>query len=107
MVLRFKREIEQAAKEKRVLRIAYVDLKQQESIRNVEPYEIRDGMLWAYCRKKKSTRQFALDRIRRATVTRYSYFPKYPDKITTPLEKTAAFVFADLVFGPYEDAPVD
>lgn len=107
MILRFNKEIEQAAREKHVLRLSYVDLKKQESIRNVEPYEIRNGMLWAYCRKKKGIRQFALDRIRSAKVTRYTYLPKYPDKITNPLEKTAGLAFYVPLFGPYANAPVD
>lgn len=107
MVLRFNREIEQAAKEKRVLRISYVDLKKQESIRNVEPYEVRNGKLWAYCRKKKGIRQFELDRIRSAKVTRYAFLPKYPDKITTPFEKIANYRFSNIWFGDYANAPVD
>jgi predicted DNA-binding transcriptional regulator YafY len=108
--------IETSAKNKNVLRIKYTDLKDQASIRNVEPYEIRGDKLWAYCRKRKSIRQFDLNRIQQANVTKYTYFPKWPIKIgNDPLEKTASsssytkwlYQIGNQAFGSYYNSELE
>lgn len=97
-----------AGRERKVVRIRYTDLKGNASIRNVEPYEIRDGKLWAYCRKKRGIRQFALDRVSDARPTRYTFLPKYPVTFDAGHKKTAMArtVLCERWFGPYEGAPL-
>lgn len=103
-----------SAKDSKVLRITYLDSKNQPSIRNVEPYEIRGDQLWAYCRKKKGIRQFNLNKIQKAKVTHYTYFPKWPVKMDDGLVKKASsnheaqlYRIMSSVFGKYEDAELE
>lgn len=102
--------IRQAAKGGKVMRIGYIDQKAEYSIRNVEPYEIRDGKLWAYCRKKKGIRQFSIDQIQSAKLTKYPYLPKWPVKINESMEKKAYEKWLYKIascFGDYEDAELE
>ena len=106
--------IRQAAKDSKVLRIKYTNLKDETQTRNIEPYEIRDGKLWGYCRKKKGIRQFSLDRIQTARPTSYTYFPKWPVKINEDsLNKQASasnpwfYTLLEPVFGPYHEAELE
>lgn len=104
-----KETIKDAAKKKRVLRLAYRDLKGNTSIRNVEPYELRGNRIYAYCRKRKSIRQFDLSRISSAKMTHYAYLPKYPIRMNETLTKTASvrLALATQWFGPFDNAPLD
>ena len=106
-------KIKDSAKDNKVLRIQYLDKKNEATIRNVEPYEIRNGKLWAYCRKKKGIRQFDLNRIQSARTTHYIYFPKWPVLLNeTTLEKKAylnsySYLIQDRLFGRYSDAQLE
>lgn len=100
--------IRKAGRDRRVLRIRYTDKQGRPSERNVEPYEIRGERLWAYCRKRKSIRQFDMNKIENPRVTRHTFFPKYPVRFDEGLKKTASIraVLHGERFGPYEDAPL-
>lgn len=108
-------KIKESAQNANVLRIKYTDVKDANSIRNVEPYEIKVDKLWAYCRKKKGIRQFDLNRIDNATVTKYPYYPKWPVKIGEDDEaftKAASIRYYldninEKVFGSYSDAELE
>lgn len=101
------RIIKDSAKTHSVLRIKYKDKKDQDSIRNIEPYEIKGDKLWAYCRKKKGIRQFDLNKVSGAIVTKYTYFPKWPVKLNEEsLEKSAShqYQIGNSLFGLYYEA---
>lgn len=101
--------IRQAAKDGKALRISYIDRNAEYSIRNVEPYEIRNGKLWAYCRKKKGIRQFDISGIQSAKITRYPYLPKWPVKLDG-MEKQAYDHWLYKIaacFGDYESAELE
>ena len=110
-----RKKIKEGATQGQVLRITYKDSKGDVSKRNVEAYEIKNNHLWAYCRKRRSIRQFKLGNISHITVTKYSYLPKWPVKIKDDsLKKTASLSYenwmykiGNMAFGNYEEAEVD
>lgn len=73
--------IERAASELRVVRITYLSNEGTISEREIEPYEIRGNMLFAYSLDKNSIRQFKLERILKATLTQKRYTPRWPIRI--------------------------
>lgn len=99
--------IRRAGRERLVLRIKYTDKSGNRSERNVEPYEIRDGKLWAYCRKRKGIRQFSLAQIENPRITHHPFIAKYPVTFDHGLKKTAGYRMwlGETLFGAYEDAP--
>ena len=110
-----KKRIKEGATKGQVLRITYKDSKGDVSKRNVEPYEIKNNHLWAYCRKRRNIRQFKLGNISHVTITKYNYMPKWPVKIgNDTLKKTASvsyekwlYKIGNAAFGSYEEAEVD
>lgn len=103
--------IQKAAKNNKVLRIQYTDRKDDDSIRNVEPYEIRGDHLFAYCRKRKGIRRFDMNKMNSVKETQYTYMPKYPVKINEEMKKTAStkydYMIGNQCFGDYESAMVE
>lgn len=73
--------IQQAAIERRVLKISYLDKKGTHTIRSVEPYEIKNGKLWAHCLQRNGIRQFDLNRIVQAVLSDKSFVPRHEVKI--------------------------
>lgn len=73
--------IQQAAFERRVLRISYLDKKNVHTVRSVEPYEIKNGKLWAHCLQRNGIRQFEMNRIVQAVVSEKSFVPRHEVKI--------------------------
>lgn len=71
-------KIEQAAREQKLLQITYVDAKNTPSIRTVEPYELKDGKLFAYCTVKDGIRAFNLNRMQSAEIHLNEYTPRFP-----------------------------
>lgn len=67
-----------AAGEQKLLQLTYVDAKGKPSIRTVEPYEVKDGKLFAYCTVKDGIRAFKLDSIQSAEVHISEYTPRFP-----------------------------
>ena len=61
--------------------IQYVDSKGQTSVRETEPYEIKEGKYWGYCCVRGEIRQFKLDRIISASLTGRKYSPRFPVKV--------------------------
>lgn len=61
-----------------VLKIHYVDSIGKLSVREVEPYEIKDNKLWAFCLEKQSIRQFSLTGITDARKTSQPFTPRFP-----------------------------
>ena len=70
-------EIKKAAKAEHTLMINYTDAKGDGSQREVEPYELKDGGLWAYDIDKGGIRQFKFDRISNAKMTNKPYSPRW------------------------------
>lgn len=67
----------------KVVEIKYVDSKGKESVRTVEPYEIKaskdggkDPSLFAWCLTKDNIRQFKISQMRAARVTEASFSPR-------------------------------
>ena len=73
--------IQRAALERRVLKISYLDKKGTHTIRSVEPYEIKNGKLWAHCLQRNGIRQFELNRIVQAVLSDRSFAPRHEVKI--------------------------
>jgi predicted DNA-binding transcriptional regulator YafY len=74
--------IRKSAASTRLLRISYVDAKGVESLRSVEPYEIKENSLYAFCHKANAIRRFNLNQIIQAQPTRTKFIPKYTVLIT-------------------------
>lgn len=70
--------IAQAAQTTRLLTITYIDSKGQVSSRTVEPYEVKDGKLYAFCHKAQNIRAFKLDHIQQAVLEAHTYQPRFP-----------------------------
>lgn len=73
--------ISKAARERKLLKISYIDKKKIHTTRTVEPYEIKNGKLWAYCVAKHGIRQFDVNQIIQAVVTEKTFEPRYPVKL--------------------------
>lgn len=73
--------IQSAARENVLLEITYVDGKGKQSIRKVEPYEIKDGRLYTHCTQANGTRAFNLDNITSGRKTADEFEPRFPIKI--------------------------
>lgn len=70
-------EIRIAAKNKTLLSISYLDSKGNFTERLVEPYEIKNGSLFAYCTEKESIRSFKLSQINAAHHSTTKFNPKW------------------------------
>ena len=84
----------QAAKERKVLYIDYVDSKGQRAPRFVEPYELKpsksgDLTLWAHCQGKDQMRQFKVANITLAEIKEDTYEPRWDIKIAVNEETTS------------------
>ena len=78
--------ISQAARERKVLRIIYVEKDgSSEGWRHVEPYSLSNDDaeqgLFAWDRSKNGIRRFSIDRISQAELSLESYIPRYPIEI--------------------------
>jgi predicted DNA-binding transcriptional regulator YafY len=78
--------IKQAARERKILRIFYVDKSgESRDWREVEPYSLSkdDGErgLFAWDIAKNGIRRFSLDRILQAEIINQEYSPRYPIEI--------------------------
>jgi predicted DNA-binding transcriptional regulator YafY len=74
-------KISEAAQKQQLLRISYIDSKNKATVRTVEPYEIKDGKLYAFCTNKQAIRAFLLSGVYAAEVTDQSFEPRFPIKI--------------------------
>jgi predicted DNA-binding transcriptional regulator YafY len=70
--------IRDSARSLRLLNISYVDAKGVASVRMVEPYELRENSLFAFCRKANNIRRFNLSQITQAQITDVPFIPKFP-----------------------------
>ncbi len=70
--------IKNSVASQKLLNISYVDSKGVASVRMVEPYELRDNSLFAFCRKANSIRRFNLPQITQAQVTEIPFIPRFP-----------------------------
>ena len=71
-------EIIKAARETTILNITYRSEKKGVSERTVEPYEIKDGGLYAYDIAKQGIRKFILANIISAKATDTKFSPRWP-----------------------------
>ena len=69
--------ITQAARERRVVNLSYLDQKGVHTVRAVEPYEVKKGKLWAHCLQRDAIRQFDLNRIVQAVPTERTFIPRH------------------------------
>lgn len=73
--------VKEAAQENRLLEISYIDGKGKQSIRKVEPYEIKDGKLFTHCTQANGTRAFNIDNIVSVRKTDDTFVPRFDIKI--------------------------
>ncbi len=73
--------IRKSAQRQRTVNITYRDSKGEVSTREVEPYEFKDGGLYAYCYRRQNIRFFKADRIQHAKITNRTFIPRWPIKI--------------------------
>lgn len=71
-------EITNSARDLKCVRIRYRDQKQEITERTVEPYEMKNGKLYAYCHMKEGIRSFTVSNILSAGETNTKYNPRYP-----------------------------
>ena len=74
-------EIIKAARNTTILNLTYQSPKKGVSQRTVEPYEIKDGALYAYDLSKQSIRRFNLSNIVSAEATDTQFSPRWPVQI--------------------------
>lgn len=73
--------IAKAATDQTCLNLFYQDKEQNVTERLVEPYELKDGKLFAYCRKREGIRAFKLENIVSAQKTSQIYDARFPIQI--------------------------
>lgn len=71
-------EIVGGAKDLKCVRIRYRDAKQQVTERTVEPYEFKNGKLFAYDHMHQGIRAFTVANIMAAGKTNQTYNPRFP-----------------------------
>ena len=74
-------KIEEAGHKRRNIRITYTDSKGDITIRTVEPYEVKDNKLYAYCTVRQGIRAFKLERIQSVEITEQTFEPRFPVKL--------------------------
>ena len=75
-------EIQQAARNRHLVHITYVDSKGNISDRITEPYELSDDSFYGYDTEKGSIRRFKVNGIQSAKEVKDSSFsPRFPMKI--------------------------
>lgn len=71
------KEIQDAITSKNVIAIEYRDLKGNVSLREIEPYEIKDGGVYGYCLAKNGIRKFNLSGILGVETKEDVYTPRF------------------------------
>ena len=62
-------------------KIKYKDANGTITERKIEPYEIKNGMLYGFSSEKNSIRAFKTNNIIEATMTRTKFVPRWPIKL--------------------------
>lgn len=75
----------ESATSRNLLKIRYRDKSNQLSIRDVEPYEFKNGKLFAYDIDKGGIRAFTTNNIEAALQTDAPYEPRFPVKINSSI----------------------
>lgn len=76
--------IRQQAKNQQLVSFVYTNKNNETQRRSVEPYEIRDGYLWAVdTEKPEHVRRYIMDRIREAKPVNQSYDPRWDVKLAS------------------------
>ena len=70
--------ITEAGREVKLLHITYKSKDGAVTHRTVEPYELKDGGLYAYDVNKHGIRKFLMESITSAEVASTSFMPRYP-----------------------------
>lgn len=70
--------IVEGARTNHIVAIRYRDKSFELTERLVEPYEVKEGKLYAYCLLKKGIRAFILDNILATAATDDEYIPRFP-----------------------------
>lgn len=71
--------ITKAASNRHIVHITYCDSKGNVTVRDTEPYEIKDGKYFGYT--KDGIRGFVVDRIKSAKEMNTTFIPRWPIKI--------------------------
>lgn len=70
--------ITESARTNRVIAIRYRDKSHEISERLIEPYEIKNGKLFAFCLTRNGMRAFILNNILASAESENSYVPRFP-----------------------------
>lgn len=73
------------ASDRKLIAIRYKNKDNGLSVRSVEPYEIKDGKLFAYDPEKGGIRAFFTNNIESAVLTDEAFEPRYPIKINSSI----------------------
>ena len=81
--------IREAGRNRRTVKIQYVDRHGVVSTREVEPYEIKDGHFWGYSldANKPGIRKFNLERIQNIKPTSNTFDPRWEVKLAAAMRK--------------------
>lgn len=69
--------IQNGMRDRKVLRISYVDSKGKHSVRAIEPYSVRGNKLFAHCLARHATRQFDMNKIVNVILTEQTFKPRH------------------------------
>ena len=81
--------IREAARNRQTLQLDYVDRKGKASVRETEPYEIKDGHYWGYSLGSDTPgiRKFNLERIQNVKILPRSFDPRWEVKLAKAMKK--------------------
>lgn len=72
--------ITMAGRNRKTVTITYVDSKGQTTVRETEPYEIKDDAYYGYCHIRNSIRKFLISNITDAKINDRSFQPRWEVK---------------------------
>ena len=75
------RTIKKAAADQTILRLHYADQNGKETVREVEPYEIKGDTLYAFCLHKNGIRTFKLEQIKGVDNTPVKFDLRFENRI--------------------------
>lgn len=70
-------KIDESIEKHNLIKISYVDSKNRPSVRTIEPYEIKNGLLYGFCLTKNGTRAFKLTNIQTAEFHSQTFNPRF------------------------------
>lgn len=92
---KIKNKISKAGKNSNLLKIWYTDKDGRGTTRLTEPYEIRGGDYFGYCKTRNAIRRFKIDNIAQANISKKKYDPRWEIKTGGVMMDKSASEFLD------------